>query len=84
MELLNFIPFILIFAIFYFFIFRPQAETQKAHAEMIRSLRVGQSVLMDNGIYGKITKISDHDLIIEIADNVKVKALKKAVASIQA
>ena len=72
----------MIFVIFYFLVFRPQAAKQKEHATMLQALKVGNQVLLDNGIYGKITKIEADNLMIEIASDVKVKVIKGVVTKV--
>ena len=82
MDFIGILPFIGVFIIFYFLVFRPQATKQKAHAEMVQQLKVGTQVLLDSGIYGKITKVEEENFIVEIATDVKVKVMKQAVAKV--
>lgn len=79
----GFIPFILIFAVFYFFIIRPQVKKQKQHQEVINNLKRGDKIITNGGILGTITKIEETQNIfhVEISPNVKIKLLKNAVAS---
>lgn len=75
-------PIILIFAIMYFLIFRPQAKKQKLHQAMIQSLKKGDKVVTAGGIYGTIAGIREKDniLIVKIADNVKIEISRSSVA----
>ena len=82
MDFVGFLPLIGVFVIFYFLVFRPQATKQKEHLAMIQALKIGNQVLLDNGIYGKITKVEDNNLMVEIAPDVKIKVVKVAVAKI--
>jgi preprotein translocase subunit YajC len=78
----GFLPLILIFVIFYFLMIRPQQKKQKAHQAMLNSLTVGDEVITGGGIYGKIDKIVDtNTLYLEIANGVKIKVAKSAIAS---
>jgi preprotein translocase subunit YajC len=78
----SFLPLILIFVIFYFLLIRPQQKKQKQHQQMLNSLMVGDEVITGGGIYGKIDKIIDNNtFLIEIANGVKIKVTKNAIAA---
>ena len=73
----QFIPLILIFVIFYFFLIRPQQKKVKEHKTMIEGLKRGDKVITSGGITGTIERIIDNDKIeVEIAQNVKVEIVK--------
>ena len=73
----QFIPLILIFVIFYFFLIRPQQKKVKEHKSMIESLKRGDKVITSGGITGTIERIIDNDKVeVEIAENVKVEIAK--------
>jgi preprotein translocase subunit YajC len=74
-----FMPMILIFVVFYFLLIRPQQKQAKERAKTLEALKKGDSVILASGIYGKIAGVADQVLTIEIADNVRVKALRSAV-----
>ncbi|MGA1862436.1 preprotein translocase subunit YajC [Deferribacter thermophilus] len=77
-----FLPLILIFVIFYFLLIRPQQKRQKQHQQMLESLKAGDEIITSGGIYGKIDKILDQNtFLVEIANGVKIKVVKNAVAS---
>ncbi|MEM7544740.1 MAG: preprotein translocase subunit YajC [Pseudomonadota bacterium] len=80
----SFIPLILIFVIFYFFLIRPQQKKAKEHKAMVESLRRGDQVLTQGGIFGKVTKVKDgeEEIEVEIATNVKIRVLRSAVGSV--
>lgn len=80
----SFIPLILIFVIFYFFLIRPQQKKAKEHKQMVEALRRKDSVLLQSGIFGKVTKVNDGDdeIEVEIAQGVKIRVLRSAVASV--
>ncbi|QAR34327.1 preprotein translocase subunit YajC [Geovibrio thiophilus] len=82
-ALIQLLPLILIFAIFYFLLIRPQQKRQKKHAQMLDALKAGDEVILAGGIYGKIDRVADQNtFIVEIADGVKVKSAKSGVASV--
>ena len=73
----QFIPLILIFVIFYFFLIRPQQKKVKEHKIMVENLKRGDKVITVGGIVGTIDRIVDGEKIeVEIADNVKVEIIK--------
>jgi preprotein translocase subunit YajC len=73
----QFIPLILIFVIFYFFLIRPQQKKVKEHKAMVESLKRGDKVITSGGITGTVERIIDNDKVeVEIADNVKVEIVK--------
>ena len=70
----QFIPLILIFVIFYFFLIRPQQKKVKEHKAMVESLKKGDKVVTSGGITGTISRVIDNDKVeVEIADNVTVE-----------
>lgn len=78
------VPFILIFFIMYFLIIRPQSQRRKEAEEMIANIRRNDTVVTAGGVIGKVTKvIDDYELIVEIADGVKVKILRGTVADVR-
>ena len=73
----QFIPLILIFVIFYFFLIRPQQKKVKEHKAMVESLKRGDKVVTSGGITGTVERLIDHDKVeVEIAENVKVEIVK--------
>ena len=83
-SFLQLLPFLLIFLIIYFLILRPQQKRVKAHKEMIDSLKKGDTVITQGGLIGKISKIiSDQEVEIEIAKDVKVKAVRGMISDIK-
>jgi preprotein translocase subunit YajC len=72
----------LMFGIFYFFLIRPQQTQQKKRREMLDSLRKGNTVITIGGIYGQVVEIKDDSLIIQIADNVRIRTVRGAVNSV--
>jgi preprotein translocase subunit YajC len=76
-------PLILIFAIMYFLLIRPQQKKLKEHKTMVEALRRGDQVLTQGGIMGKVVKVAEDGIIeVEIAEGVKVKVLKHTIAQV--
>jgi preprotein translocase subunit YajC len=73
------LPFALIFGVFYFLVILPQKKQQKKHLEMLNTLQKGDSVLMSNGFFGRITEVKDDGFKVEIAPKVVVKVQKSVV-----
>jgi preprotein translocase subunit YajC len=74
--------FVLIIAIFYFLMLRPQQKRQKERQKLLDSVKKGDRVITSGGMYGTIAGIDDKTLLIEVADKVKVKFERSAVATI--
>ena len=73
----SFIPLILIFVIFYFFLIRPQQKKVKEHKKMVQSLKRGDKVITTGGIVGSIERIIDDDKVeVSISDDVKVEVIR--------
>ncbi len=82
--LVQMMPFVLIFIIMYFLLIRPQQKRVKTHQEMIKNVRRGDTVVLNSGMIGKVTKvIDDNEAEVEIADNVKVKVVKSMIADVR-
>jgi preprotein translocase subunit YajC len=83
--LVSLLPFILIFVIMYFLILRPQQKRAKAHQEMVRNVRRGDTVVTSGGLIGKVTKVIDDEQIeVELADSVRVRQVRSMVADVRA
>tara|TARA_B100000029_G_scaffold344106_1_gene336528 strand:- start:3749 stop:4036 length:288 start_codon:yes stop_codon:yes gene_type:complete len=73
----QFIPLILIFVIFYFFLIRPQQKKVKEHKKMVESLKRGDKVITSGGIVGTVERIIDNEKVeVSIADNVNVEIIR--------
>ena len=75
-------PIILMLAIMWFLLIRPQQKKQKEHREMINSLKKGDMIITTGGLYGRITGLSDNAVTVEIADKVRVKVSRGHVAAL--
>ncbi len=79
----QFIPLILIFAIMYFLLIRPQQRKLKAHRAMVENLRRGDQVVTQGGLIGKVSKVKDDDEVeVELAANIKVRVVKSTIAQV--
>ncbi len=83
--LMSLLPFVLIFVIMYFLILRPQQKRVKMHAEMVKNVRRGDTVVTNGGLVGKVTKVVDDDQIeIEIADDVRIRQMRQMISDVRA
>jgi preprotein translocase subunit YajC len=83
--LMSLLPFVLIFVIMYFLILRPQQKRVKSHAEMVKNVRRGDTVVTNGGLIGKVTKVIDDDQIeIEIADDVRIRHMRSMISDVRA
>ena len=81
--IVQFIPLILIFVIFYFFLIRPQQKRVKDHKAMVSSLKRGDEIITSGGIIGTIEKVMEDDRIeVNIGENVKVQIIKSTITSL--
>ena len=79
----QFLPLILIFAIMYFLLIRPQQKKVKEHQAMVAALRRGDQVVTQGGIIGKVVKVKeDGEVEVEIADGVKVRVVQSTIATV--
>lgn len=81
--LVSFLPMIAFIAILYFLLIRPQQKRQKQHQALISSIKKGDKVVTTSGIIGTVSKVvSDHEVILEIANGVHCKFVKSAISSV--
>ncbi|PYE85449.1 preprotein translocase subunit YajC [Pseudoroseicyclus aestuarii] len=79
----SFIPLILIFAIMWFFLIRPQQKKLKDHQKMVEALRRGDQVVTQGGLIGKVTKVKDDgEIEVEIATGVTVRVIRSTIATV--
>ena len=79
----QFIPLILIFVIFYFFLIRPQQKKVKDHKSMVGSLKRGDEVITSGGVFGRIEKVYEDDKVdLLISDGITVKVVKSTIQSL--
>ena len=80
--LMSFLPLIINFVIFYFLLIRPQMKRAKEHKNLVAALGTGDEVVTNGGLLGKITKVGESFVTVELADNVQIKVQKHAIASV--
>ncbi|MBX7540891.1 preprotein translocase subunit YajC [Qipengyuania sphaerica] len=76
------LPWIAIFAVFWFLMIRPQLRQQKAHREKVEGLKRGDEVVTAGGLVGKITKVEEHFVELELAKGMKVRAVKNTIGEV--
>lgn len=76
------IMFVILIAVFYFILIRPQMKQAKEHRKMIESLAKGDEVVTTGGVLGRISEIGDSFLLVEIAKDVEIKVQKHAVSAV--
>ena len=82
-QFAQFIPLILIFVIFYFFLIRPQQKRVKDHKAMVESLKRGDEVITSGGIIGVVDRVMEDDRIeVTLSDNVKVQIIRSTITSL--
>ena len=83
--LVSLLPFVLIFVIMYFLILRPQQKRQKQHADMVKNVRRGDTVVTSGGLIGKVTKVIDDEQVeVELADEVRVRQMRSMLSDVRA
>jgi preprotein translocase subunit YajC len=80
--LMQFLPLIALLAVFYFLILRPQQKRAKEHKALMEALQKGDEVVTVGGILGKVTKVGEDNVGVEIADNVVVQVQKPAIQNV--
>lgn len=75
------LPLLILFAVFYFFLIRPQMKQAKEHRQMVESLNKGDEIVTNGGLLGKIKQVGDNFIVLEIAGNTEVKVQKHAVSA---
>ena len=83
--LMSLLPFALIFVIMYFLILRPQQKKVKDHAELVKNIRRGDTVVTTGGLVGKVTKVVDDEVVeVELAEDVRVRQMRSMLADVRA
>ena len=82
--LLQFGPLVLLFVLFWFMIIRPQQRRQREHRETIEKVKRGDTIVMSSGMIGKVVRVEDQEVGVEIAQGVTVKVVKAMIADVRA
>ena len=78
--LFQFMPFIVIFGVFYFLVFAPMRKKQRNHTQMLQELKAGDRVVTNGGIHGTVVGVTDDVVQLRIADQIKIDVSKSAVS----
>lgn len=81
-TLMQFLPLVLIFIVFYFLLIRPQTKRAKEHRAMVAALEVGAEVVTNGGILGKVTELAEQFISVEVAAGVNVKVQRNAISQV--
>jgi preprotein translocase subunit YajC len=76
-------PFVIMFGIFYLIVFRPQAKTQKQHAEMLKNLKKNDVVVTSGGLIGTVVNVKPDAITLRIDDNVRVEVERTAITRVR-
>ncbi len=79
-QLLFFVPLILIF---YFLLIRPQQQRAKKHTQMVANIKRGDVIVTSGGLIGKVNKVNDNELSVDLADNVRVRVVRSMVMDVR-
>jgi preprotein translocase subunit YajC len=79
MDLLSLAPFVLMFVVLYFLMIRPQAKRAKEHRAMVAALAKGDEVVAGGGMLGKVTKVDDTYVTLEVAPNVEIRVQRPSI-----
>lgn len=83
--IMSLLPFVLIFVIMYFLILRPQQKRVKQHAELVKNVRRGDTIITSGGLIGKVTKVLDDEQVeVEVADGVRVRQVRGMISDVRA
>ncbi|MBI4335938.1 MAG: preprotein translocase subunit YajC [Candidatus Omnitrophica bacterium] len=82
-PILNMLPLLFIFVIFYFLLIRPQQKKQKEHEDMLKKLEKNDEIVTTGGIHGTIVNVKDTTVVLRIDDNCKVELQKSCVSHVK-
>jgi preprotein translocase subunit YajC len=83
--IMQMVPLVLLFAIFYFLLIRPQQQRAKQHQQMIEAVKRGDTVVTGGGLVGKVTKVKDDgEIMVELADGVQFRVVKSTLSDVRA
>lgn len=81
-ELFSFLPIVAVFMIFYFLVMRPQQKKVRLHQELLKNLSKGEKIVLTSGIIGTIHKVIDeNEVVVEIAENVRIRCLRSGITA---
>jgi preprotein translocase subunit YajC len=81
-QMLNFLPLVLVFVVFYFLLIRPQQKKAKDHQQMLSRLKKNDEVMTSGGIYGKVVALTDDVVTLEVAPNVRLRVHRPQISAV--
>ncbi|WP_137937146.1 preprotein translocase subunit YajC [Chitinivorax sp. B] len=81
-DLVSLLPMVVIFVLFYFMLIRPQQKKMKEHQNMLANLQKGDEVATNGGLVGKVVKLSDQYVVVEVADKVELTLQRPAITAV--
>jgi len=81
--IVQFLPFVAIFVLFYFLLIRPQQKRAKAHLDMVTAVKRGDTVVLSSGMIGKVTRVENEEAMVEVAQGVNVRVVKSMIADVR-
>jgi preprotein translocase subunit YajC len=81
--LMQFVPLLLIFGVFYLLILRPQAKKAKLHQHMLGQIKKGDDVVTTGGVLGRVTGIKDDEITLQVQEGVRLRILRSAISGLQ-
>ncbi|CAN5400189.1 preprotein translocase subunit YajC [soil metagenome] len=82
-TIVQFLPFVAIFVLFYFLLIRPQQKRAKEHAALITAVKRGDTIVLSSGLIGKVTRVEEAEVNVEIAPSVNVRVVKSMIAEVR-
>jgi len=82
-QLLGMLPLVGIFVLMYFLMIRPQQRRMKQHQQMVSTLKRGDTVVLSSGVIGKVSKVDDAEVQVDIAPSVSVKVVKSMISEVR-
>ncbi len=82
-PILQFLPLVFLFVIFYFLILRPQQKKQKEHADMLTKLDKNDEIITSGGVHATVISVGEKTVILRIADNVKIEIEKSSIQTVK-
>ena len=82
-SIIQMVPLIFLFVVFYFFLMRPQQKKQKEHAEMIKNIKKNDEIVTAGGVHGTIVNVKDKTFALRVDENVKIEIDKSSVGRLE-
>jgi len=82
-QLVSFLPIVFLMVLFYFLMIRPQQQRMKQHRAMVSGVKRGDTVVLNSGVIGKVTRVEDAEVAVEIAQGVNVKVVKSMISDVR-